>query len=127
MARALASAGASIAICDIRNAQEAAQALSSEGCDAAGFTCDVMDRLSCAKMAEEVLRRWSRVDVLLNTAGGNVKEATTSAETPFFDLPLPAIEKTVALNLYGGAMIPAMVLGREMVKNPGGGSIINVS
>jgi len=51
MARALASAGASIAICDIRNAQEAAQALSSEGYDAAGFTCDVMDRLSCARMA----------------------------------------------------------------------------
>jgi len=127
MARGLAAAGASIAICDIRNAQEAAETLVSDGYDAAGFTGDVMDRSAFARTAEEILERWKKVDILLNTAGGNVREATTSAETSFFDLPLPAFEKTVALNLYGGAVIPSMVLGRQMVKNPTGGSIINVS
>ncbi len=127
MARGLAAAGASIAICDIANAQEAASRLSADGFDAAGFACSVLDRGSFEEAARQVLGKWGRVDILLNTAGGNMKEATTSAETAFFDLPLPAVEKTVALNLYGGAMIPSMVLGREMVRNQSGGSIINVS
>ncbi|HPP67449.1 MAG TPA: SDR family oxidoreductase, partial [bacterium] len=45
----------------------------------------------------------------------------------FFDLPLEALEKVVVLNLFGGAILPAQVFGKEMVKNPEGGSIINIS
>ena len=127
MCSALARAGAAIAVCDIRNAEEAGAKLRDAGCDAAGFAGNVMDRTAFQETAAAILKRWPGVDILLNAAGGNMKEATTSAETPFFDLALPAVEKTVALNLYGGAVIPSMVLGREMVKNRQGGSIINVS
>jgi NAD(P)-dependent dehydrogenase (short-subunit alcohol dehydrogenase family) len=63
----------------------------------------------------------------VNAAGGNVKEATVSPEIPFFDLPVGALERVVALNLFAGAVLPAQVLGKMMVKNEGGGSIINIS
>jgi len=34
-----------------------------------------------------------KVNILINAAGGNVKEATTSDTLSFFDLPLKGIEK----------------------------------
>jgi NAD(P)-dependent dehydrogenase (short-subunit alcohol dehydrogenase family) len=67
------------------------------------------------------------VDIMVSAAGGNLKEATTSDELSFFDLKLDALEKVIALNLFGGAILPAQVFGRTMAENPEGGSIINIS
>ena len=61
------------------------------------------------------------------TAGGNVKEAITSDCKSFFDLPLDALEEVVNVNLFGGAIIPAQIFGRTMIKKPEGGSIITIS
>ncbi|HEC92772.1 MAG TPA: SDR family oxidoreductase, partial [Candidatus Atribacteria bacterium] len=66
-------------------------------------------------------------DILLNAAGGNMKEATTSEELKFFDLPLSALEKVVGLNFFGGALLPSQVFGKIMVQNEEGCSIINIS
>jgi NAD(P)-dependent dehydrogenase (short-subunit alcohol dehydrogenase family) len=63
----------------------------------------------------------------VNMAGGNMKEATTSKDLSFFDLPKDALQKVVDLNLFGGAILASQVFGREMVKNKKGGVIINVS
>jgi len=65
--------------------------------------------------------------MLLNAAGGNIKEATSSKELSFFDLPLSAFEKVVGLNLFGGSILLCQVFGRDMVKNEEGGTIINIS
>ena len=67
------------------------------------------------------------IDILINTAGGNIKKATTSEELSFFDLPLSSLEKVVGLNLFGGSVFLCQVFGRDMVKNEEGGSIINIS
>ena len=56
-----------------------------------------------------------------------MKDATTSDTATFFDLSKDAIEKVVSLNLMGGAILPSQVFGREMVNNPEGGVIINIS
>lgn len=45
----------------------------------------------------------------------------------FFDLPLSALEKVIALNLFGGAILPAQVFGKIMKDQKEGGSIINIS
>ncbi|MDD5636056.1 MAG: SDR family oxidoreductase, partial [Atribacterota bacterium] len=37
------------------------------------------------------------------------------------------LEKVVGLNLFGGAILPSQVFGKEMLKNEEGGSIINIS
>ncbi|HOJ30455.1 MAG TPA: SDR family oxidoreductase [bacterium] len=123
----LAGAGASVAIADMKNFKEAAEQLNEKGFDAEGFYIDVLKKDKIRECAKEILQRYKKVDILVNCAGGNLKEATTSPELSFFDLPLDALEKVVALNLFGGAILPSQVFGREMVKNPGGGSIINIS
>ncbi len=70
---------------------------------------------------------FGKVDILISAVGGNQKDATTSDELSFFDLELDALEKVIALNLFGGAILPAQVFGKSMAGNSEGGSIINVS
>lgn len=125
--RGLAQAGARVGILDVKNFDQAASQLTSEGLKADGFYIDVLKKKMIVECAEKVMEKYKRVDILVNCAGGNVKEATTSSELTFFDLPLEGLEKVIALNLFGGAILPSQVFGKEMVKNPEGGSIINIS
>ena len=127
IARGLGKAGARIALCDIVNADKVAQELKSEGIEAKGYYLDVMDIKKIKICRDEVMKDFGKVDILLNAAGGNMKEATTSEELKFFDLPLSALEKVVGLNLFGGALLPSQVFGKIMVENKEGGSIINIS
>ena len=127
IARGLGKAGAKIALCDIVNADKVAKQLQSEGIETKGYYLDVMDIKKIKICRDEVMKDFGKVDILLNAAGGNMKEATTSEELKFFDLPLSALEKVVGLNLFGGALLPSQVFGKIMVENKEGGSIINIS
>ena len=127
IARGLGKAGAKIALCDLVNADKVAKQLQSEGIETKGYYLDVMDIEKIKTCRDEVIRDFGRVDILLNAAGGNMKEATTSEELKFFDLPLSALEKVVGLNLFGGALLPSQVFGKIMLENKEGGSIINIS
>lgn len=127
MARGLGKAGARIVICDIRNSDVAAKKLTEESIEAEGYRTDVLDIENLKEVAKKIEEKYKRVDVLINCAGGNMKEATTSPELSFFDLPLSALEKVIALNLFGGAILPAQVFGKIMKDQEEGGSIINIS
>ncbi len=124
-ARTLAEAGARTWIADIAEdrARAAAETLNRDGLSAAAVAVDVMSRASL----EAALACVGQPDILVNAAGGNVPEATTGPDAPFFDVPLAALEKVVALNLFGGALLPAQVFGRAMAARPTGGVILNVS
>jgi len=87
----------------------------------------VLDIKKINECYKEIINDFNRIDILINAAGGNIKEATTSEELSFFDLPLPSLEKVVGLNLFGGSILPCQVFGKHMVKNKEGGSIINIS
>jgi len=127
IAQGLGKAGAKIALCDIVNADKVAQELESEGIEARGYYINVMDIEKIQSCRDEVIKDFGKVDILLNAAGGNMKEATTSEDLKFFNLPLSALEKVVGLNLFGGALLPSQVFGKIMVENKEGGSIINIS
>ena len=127
IAKGLSNAGAEVAICDIINADKVAGKIKSEGIKAKGYYLDVMDIEKIKICRDEIIKDFGKVDILLNAAGGNMKEATTSEELKFFDLPLSALEKVVGLNLFGGALLPSQIFGKMMVKNEEGGSIINIS
>jgi NAD(P)-dependent dehydrogenase (short-subunit alcohol dehydrogenase family) len=127
IARGLGKAGAEVAICDIVNTNKVVNELREEEIKAKGYYINVMDIEKIKVCCDEVIRDFERIDILLNAAGGNIKEATTSKELSFFDLPLSALEKVVGLNLFGGAILPCQVFGKHMVKNKEGGSIINIS
>jgi len=127
IAKGLGSAGASIAICDIAETGAIVTGLKSAGTDTKGYYLDVMDKNKIIDCKNEVIEDFGRIDILVNAAGGNLKEATTSGDLSFFDMELAAIQKVIGLNLFGGAILPAQVFGKSMAENVNGGSIINIS
>jgi len=127
IAKGLSKAGAKVIICDIKGFEERKEEFKKENVEVDAMYIDVLKKEEIEKTCNKILKKYGKVDVLINAAGGNMKEATTSKDLSFFDLPLPALEKVIALNLFGGAILPSQVFGKEMVKNEKGGSIINIS
>jgi NAD(P)-dependent dehydrogenase (short-subunit alcohol dehydrogenase family) len=124
MCHALAEAGAKVAVLDLR--QESAEALASEiGNGAIGIGCDVLDKGSIRTAAKKVVERFDCVNILINGAGGNKPQATTSAEQSFFDIPEEAIRWVFDLNLMG-TILPSQVFGEIMARQKSG-VILNVS
>ena len=86
---------------------------------------DVLDRNTLEKAAESIVKTFGRIDCLINAAGGNNPQATTSAEQSFFDLPKDAMGFVGDLNLMG-TILPSQVFGRYMGEQKEG-VILNVS
>jgi len=122
----LGKAGAEIALCDIIDTDKIVEKFKREGIKAKGYYIDVMNLEKIKNCRDEVIKKFKQIDILVNCAGGNTKGATTSKELSFFDLPLPALEKVINLNLFGGAILPSQVFGKNMIKNKSA-SIINIS
>ena len=124
LCRALAEAGAKVAVLDLR--PEPAEALAAElGNGAVGIACNVLDKPSIESAAQKVIELFGRVDILINGAGGNKPQATTNAEQPFFDLPADALRWVFDLNLMG-TILPSQVFGKIMAKQKHG-VIMNIS
>lgn len=127
IAKGLGYAGASMIIADIVNTNPLVEELQKEGINSKGYYFDAMDIEKIKLCKDEIIKDFKQIDILINAAGGNQKGATTSDELSFFDLPKEALERVVGLNLFGGAILPSQVFGKEMIKNKEGGSIINIS
>jgi len=127
IAEGLGHAGANIVIADIVDTKPLVDQLQKEEIKSKGYYLDAMDIEKIKACKEEIIKDFHQVDILINAAGGNQKEATISKELSFFDLPVKALERVVGLNLFGGAIFPSQVFGKEMLKNEEGGSIINIS
>ena len=127
MATTLARRGARVAILQRRLAPAEALALRirEESGTALAVSADVLDRSAVESAAEKVMAEFGRVDALINGAGGNRPEATTSAQLSFFDLPVEAIRAVFDLNLLG-TIIPSQVFGRLMAQK-GEGVVLNVA
>lgn len=136
--RALAAAGAKVAMLDIN--EEAvtnfAASIREEGYTAKGYRCDVLDKASLEAVHEAVLKDFGPCDILLNGAGGNNARANTDLEhfnpgdlerevKTFFDLEQPGVEWVFRLNFIG-TLLPTQVFGKDMVEREGC-NIINVS
>jgi len=76
---------------------------------------DVLDKSLIQRSAENIIREFGQIDGLINAAGGNHPEATTSSNHSFFDLPIEALRKTMDLNLLG-TIIPSQVFGKYMAE-----------
>jgi NAD(P)-dependent dehydrogenase (short-subunit alcohol dehydrogenase family) len=86
---------------------------------------DVLDRDLLESAQEIILDEFGRVDILINAAGGNYPQATTTPENSFFDLPPEALDFVFDLNLLG-TILPSQVFGRQMASQ-GEGVILNFS
>ncbi|MHC4559466.1 MAG: SDR family NAD(P)-dependent oxidoreductase, partial [Planctomycetota bacterium] len=127
MAIALAEAGAKIAVLDLIEAaaDKVAEQINSNGGKAIGVKCDVLDKESLESGREKINSEFGQIDILINGAGGNKKEATTSPDLSFFDLPSEAVRFVFDLNFLG-TLLPTQVFGKQMAEK-GAGIILNVS
>jgi NAD(P)-dependent dehydrogenase (short-subunit alcohol dehydrogenase family) len=127
MAKALAEGGAKVAVLDLSEAAagKITNEIRAKGGTAIAVPCNVLDKAGIERARDKVIAEFGRVDVLINGAGGNKKEATTSPEMPFFDLPSEAIRFVFDLNFLG-TLLPTQVFGKDMAQR-GSGIILNIS
>jgi NAD(P)-dependent dehydrogenase (short-subunit alcohol dehydrogenase family) len=86
---------------------------------------DVLKREVLETTVEKILAEYGRIDILINAAGGNHPQATTTVENRFFDLPREVLDFVFDLNLIG-TILPSQVIGKIMAEQ-GQGVIINLS
>jgi NAD(P)-dependent dehydrogenase (short-subunit alcohol dehydrogenase family) len=116
IARALAGAGARVALLGRRREPLLAIERELEGAGAGAFavSADVLDADGLGAAARAVLDRWGRLDILVNAAGGNVAAATLAERQTVLDLPAEAFREVVELNLLG-TLLPAQAFGAAML------------
>ncbi len=122
-ATALASEGAKVVVADLdgsRAESTAAEIRSQEG-EAIAVAVDVSDEQQCVALAEAAIRKWGRIDILVNNAA-----MFTSAfpKKTFTEITVEEWDRLMAVNVKGPwlcakACFPAM-------KSQGKGKIINV-
>jgi len=127
MAKALGDLGCKIAVLDLLPdaAERVAKGVRDSGGQAVAVACDVLKRDSVVAAADKVLAAFGQVDVLINGAGGNKKDATTSPQMSFFDLPDSAFRWVFELNCVG-TILPSQIFGKKMAEAKAG-QIINIS
>lgn len=127
MAKSLGEAGATIAILDLSDIaiKELSEELSQKNIKHITIKTNVLEKSDLIKAKEKILSTFGTIDVLINGAGGNKPEATTSNEKSFFDLPEDAVKWVFNLNFLG-TFLASQVFG-EYFAEKGEGDIINIS
>lgn len=127
MAYALGQCGAKVVVLDLNlaAAEKVAAGIRSAGGEATAMQGNVLDKANLEAVAKSVMDKYGQIDILINGAGGSRKEATTNAQTMFFDLPEEAVRFVFDLNLIG-TFLPCQVFGRYMAGQKRG-DIVNVA
>jgi len=127
MAQGLAQAGVRVAVLSLHvdTSEKLARAIRTEGGQAIGVACDVLDHDALERTRELITNTFGSIDILINAAGGNYPKATTSNVVPFFDLDLQAVNDVFSTNFIG-TLQSCQVFGRNMAEQ-GHGCIVNVT
>ena len=137
-AKALAKAGAKVAVLDLNlDAAEAVAAeIRAEGGVARAYKCNALDKQSMEECHQAVLAELGPCDMLINGAGGNNPRAQTDKEyfelgdmeadtKSFFDLDQSGVEFVFNLNFIG-TLLPTQAFAQDMIGREGC-TILNVS
>ena len=126
--------GAKVAALDLRKdvAEAFVKKLVKKGYkDVIAVEANVLDKASLEAAKKVILKKFKRIDVLINGAGGNHPKGTSSAEQmtkgckledTFFGLTAEGFEFVNKLNLVG-TVLPCQVFCKEMLKR--GGAVLN--
>ncbi len=135
----LADAGAKVAVFYNSNKQKAdalVDKINSAHPDSAiSVQANVLDKDSLLNAKKKINQKFGKIDVLVNSAGGNHPKATTQLEfitdkdiqdigKSFFGLELEGFRNVFDLN-FMGTVLPTMILAEDMLGR--GGVIVNIS
>jgi gluconate 5-dehydrogenase len=120
MATGLAEAGSNIVVCSrqLENCEQAATEIEKLGVKALAVGCDVTKPEQVETLKDATLRKFGRVDVLVNNAG-------RAWVAPAEEMPLERWQQVMDLNVTA-PFICSQIFGREMIKAKKG-SIINIA
>jgi NAD(P)-dependent dehydrogenase (short-subunit alcohol dehydrogenase family) len=128
-AEAIAAAGGIPILADLRGEDaksRAADVAKSFDSPAAGIECDVTNASSVRRMLDETLRRFGRIDILVNNAANNPKvEAPGEAFSRFENFPPEQWSADLAVGLTG-PFLCSKIIGTAFATQ-GRGVIINIS
>jgi NAD(P)-dependent dehydrogenase (short-subunit alcohol dehydrogenase family) len=117
--RALAAAGARVAVAEINEAtgRQAVEGIVVTGGDAIFYKVDVRDGSQVQTMVDDLLARWGRVDILINNAG-------VAAGGPSEDVTEEEWDRVIGI-MFKGAFQCAQIAGRVMLAQ-GSGVVLNI-
>ncbi len=120
IARLLAAEGARVAIVDVdrARAEAVAGAIGKAGGEAAAIVADVTSARQIAAMAEAVIGRWGRIDILVNNA------AMTDNKT-ILEIDEEEWARVLAVTLTGPFLVTKCIAA-HMVAAGRGGRIVNI-
>jgi 3-oxoacyl-[acyl-carrier protein] reductase len=105
-----------------RDIESVADEVRAEGRRALAVVSDVADLDAVESLADQTLKEFGRVDVVVNNAGA----ARGEDRKPVIDLD-PALWRTVLDVNLTGSFLMSKVFGRHLVASGNGGSIVNIS
>jgi len=119
-AMALAKAGADVAVCgrSAPDLKRVSAKIENLGKKSAGFSLDVTSKKAVEEGVKEILKRFGRVDVLVNNAGVNHR-------VPVLEYPEEAWDLVITTNLKGYFLVSQAVVP-QMIER-GYGKVINMS
>jgi NAD(P)-dependent dehydrogenase (short-subunit alcohol dehydrogenase family) len=121
IAHRLTRDGAKVLVCDINGERAAKEvdAITAKGGTSEACTVDVRDRARVESAVARAVAAFGRLDILVNDAGIMDRE-------PFLEMSDELWRRVIDINLYGTFLF-AQVAARQMVRQGGGGRIVNVA
>ncbi len=104
---------------------ERANQLQQKNKEAIFIKADVLNKENLLQAREIILKKFNRIDGLVNAAGGNVPEGIIKPGDDIFNINMDGMRKAFDLNLFG-SMLPVSVFG-EVLQQSGNASIVNIS
>lgn len=116
-----AKEGAKVALCGRGKAalEETVAQIREQGGEALAFETDVSNKAQVDRLIDGIVEQWGRLDIVVNNAG-------ICEVSPFLDITEDQWDRHMNINLKG-AFLVSQRAAREMVRQGGGGSIIQMS
>jgi len=124
IARHFAAEGARV-VALVHREEQVAEVLQALGPEALAYACNVLDTAALEQIADSIVRKFGRVDILVNVAGGNVPGATIMPDQHFYDMKTEDWQKVLDLNL-NGTVYPSRVFAKVFAAQREG-CILNIS
>ena len=119
--RRLAAEGANVVIADVLDSKEIVGAVEHSGGQALPLRVDVSREDDTARMAEETVKRFGRIDILVNNAAIFID----IHRRPFHEITEEEWDKIASVNIKGPFLCAKAVF--PQMKSQGSGKIINIS